>query len=256
MSSFRVLQFNMQFGQVWADADPDRAPIDLGATLAEIRRHDADIVLLQEVEHGESGGVQLSPPPNYTRLRAALAGYDSYFSYPKADVRELPFGVGLAIFSKTALTDPFREDLASPSIEFDFFGETKTPTDRLLIGAKTRIAGRELSLLNTHLLAFFMLKSSSLDHPEQRDRIATRLKSAVGPTLLGGDFNVSRHLSLIGQFADVGFTTVQQTEITWRRRPYVLDHLFYNSPLKCVDYRVTPTPASDHHALVADFTFV
>ena len=54
--AFRVLQFNMQFGQVWHDAYPDRAPINLDATLAEIRQHEADIILLQEVEHAQPGG--------------------------------------------------------------------------------------------------------------------------------------------------------------------------------------------------------
>ena len=49
--------------------------------------------------------------------------------------------------------------------------------------------------------------------------------------------------------------TVQQTEITWRRRPFVLDHIFHNSQLRCVSRRVVPTPASDHHLIVADFEF-
>ncbi len=46
MSTFRVLQFNMQFGQIWDDTYPDRAPIRLDATLEEIRSHNADIILL------------------------------------------------------------------------------------------------------------------------------------------------------------------------------------------------------------------
>ena len=75
MSRFRVLQFNMQFGQIWDEADPLRAPIDLGMTLAEIRRHNADIIFLQEVEHAQGGGIQLQPPPNYLHLRAELPGY-------------------------------------------------------------------------------------------------------------------------------------------------------------------------------------
>ena len=33
---FRVLQFNMQFGQVWDDRDPDHAPVRLEDTIAEI----------------------------------------------------------------------------------------------------------------------------------------------------------------------------------------------------------------------------
>src|SRR3990167_9701775 len=136
LSTFKVLQFNMQFGQGWDDADPDRAPVNIELTISEILGQDADIVLLQEVEHAQPDGAQLDPPPNYTRLKAALKGYYSYFSYPKADPRELPFGIGLAIFSKTPLRDTFRCDLPSPPIGFEFKGEQKTPTDRLLIGAK------------------------------------------------------------------------------------------------------------------------
>ncbi len=253
MSRFRVVQFNMQFGQVWDDVAPDDAPIRVEATLEEIRRHEADIVMLQEVERALPGGNQCQPPPNYERLKAGLAGYDSVFSYPKPDARELPFGIGLAIFSRTPLGDMMRLELPSPPIEFDFLGETKTPTDRLLIGAKTTLQGHEIQLLNTHLLAFFMLGASSDDNPAQRQLIAGLLQAAGGPTILTGDFNVSRHQTLVAQFAACGFKTVQDEEITWRRRPYVLDHIFYNSPLRCTAHRVVPTTASDHHVLVADF---
>jgi endonuclease/exonuclease/phosphatase (EEP) superfamily protein YafD len=253
---FRVLQFNMQFGQAWDEADPDGAPVNVGATLAEIRRHDADLVFLQEVEQGRPGGVQLAPPPNYTRLKAALAGYDSFFAYPRPDERELPFGIGLAIFSKTPLQATFRQDLPSPPIEFDFNGWKTTPTDRLLIGAKTTLAGRELQLLNTHLLAFFMLGSSSEQNSGQRDLVAGHLAAVTGPALLAGDFNVRHASSLLAQFAGCGFATVQQTEVTWRRQPYVLDHIFHNALLRPMRHAVLPTKASDHHALVAEFEFV
>lgn len=247
----------MQFGQVWDDRAPDRAPVRIEDTIAEIRRHDADIVHLQEVEHAGDDGSQPQPPPNHARLREALVGYDSFFAYPRPDPRELPFGIGLAIFSKTPLRETFVEDLPSPPVEFDFYGVKKTPTDRLLIGAKTTVAGRELALLNTHLLAFFMLKTDSRAHPEQRARIAARLRAAAGaPTVLTGDFNVRDHEGLAAQFAAEGFRTVQTSEITWRRQPYVLDHVFHNAPLRCVGHQVIPTMASDHHALVADFVWV
>ncbi|MCR6655529.1 MAG: endonuclease/exonuclease/phosphatase family protein [Opitutus sp.] len=254
---FRVLQFNMQFGQGWDDAQPDTAPVNLGATIAEIRRHDADIVMLQEVEHANPGGAQVYPPPNYTRIQRELVGYHGWFSYPKADSLELPFGIGLAIFSRTPLIDTMRLDLPSPPIEFTFQGQRMTPTDRVLIGARTMIGGRELQLYNTHLLAFFMLGTSSLAHPEQRQLVVEQLKrSGATPTLLTGDFNVSHHEDLVSQMAAAGFATAQHTETTWRRRPYVLDHVFYNAGLRCVARAVRPTPASDHHALVAEFEFV
>ena len=254
MTTFRVLQWNMQFAQGWDDARPDDQPVNLGAVIAEIRRHRADIIILQEVERALSHGAQAEPPPNYTALKSAL-GYDGWFSYPKADPRELPFGIGLAIFSRTPLTELFRLDLPSPPIEFDFYGEKTTPTDRLLIGAKTMAGGREIQILNTHLLAFFMLRTSSVQHPEQREIISRHLAGAQGPTLLGGDFNARHHETLVSQFAGSGFATVQVAETTWRRRPYVLDHIFYNPPLQVVDHTVVPTHASDHHVLVADFEF-
>jgi endonuclease/exonuclease/phosphatase family metal-dependent hydrolase len=255
MCAFKVLQFNMQFGQNWNDAHPDDAPINLDLTISEIRSHDADIVLLQEVERALPGGVQLDPPPNFTRLRAALENYDSFFCYPKADPRELPFGIGLTILSKTPLVDTVCRDLPSPAVEFDYRGEKRTPTDRLLIGARTTIAGRTLQIFNTHLLAFFMIKASSEEHTSQRQYVVDELRGSTGPTLLGGDFNVSKHDSLIQQFVNVGYRTVQAKEPTWRRRPYVLDHLFYNGHLRPVRHAVKATPASDHHVLVAEFEF-
>lgn len=256
MNTFKVLQFNMQFGQVWDEVHPDQAPVDLDLTIAEIRGQDADVVLLQETEQARPRGVQPDPPPNYTRLREALGGYDSYFSYPKPDPRELPFGIGLAVFSKTPLREALRRDLPSPPIEFDFPGGKRTPTDRLLIGAKTTLGGRELRVFNTHLLAFFMLKANSEEFLCQRELVLKELHGSPGATLVGGDFNVSSHEPLVRQFADAGFKTVQTDTVTWRRGPYVLDHIFYSRQLRPVRHAVEPTRASDHHLLVAEFEFV
>ena len=100
MRTFKVLQFNMQFGQSWEEIHPDRAPVDLGLTIAEIREQDADIVFLQEVEQARPEGLQPDPPPNYTRLSAELKGYEGFFSYPRQDPRELPFGIGLGYEKK------------------------------------------------------------------------------------------------------------------------------------------------------------
>jgi endonuclease/exonuclease/phosphatase (EEP) superfamily protein YafD len=101
-----------------------------------------------------------------------------------------------------------------------------------------------------------MLESSSEDHPEQREMVIEQLRASKGPTVLGGDFNVSKHQSLIKQFAAAGYNTVQDKEITWRRRPYVLDHIFFSPHLRPVSHLVKPTLSSDHHALVAEFEFI
>lgn len=255
MTSFRVLQFNMQFGQRWEAERPDDSPIDLDGTIAEIRSHGADLVLLQEVERALPGGRQMEPPPNYQRLRQAFPEYHGTFAYPPADARELPFGIGLAILSRSPLRDVFRQDLPSPPVEFVFEGAANTPTDRILIGARTSVNGHELTVINTHLLAFFMLNASSEMHGEQRKLVIQRAASARGPVVLGGDFNVSNHASLVQQFGESGFRTTQSTEPTWWRRPLVLDHIFYNDRLRCVGQRVVPSLASDHLPIVADFVF-
>ena len=57
------------------------------------------------------------------------------------------------------------------------------------------------------------------------------------------------------QFAVHGFRPVQAEAATWRRHPYVLDHIYYNEPLKRVSHEVVPTLTSDHHLVVADFEF-
>jgi endonuclease/exonuclease/phosphatase family metal-dependent hydrolase len=255
MSTFKILQFNMQYGQAWDDADPDRAPINLDLTLEEIRSHGADVIMLQEVELAQRGGAQTNPPPNYTRLRAGLNGYHGHFAYPKADPRELPFGIGLAIFSKTPLRDILRRDLPSPPVEFEFEGARHTPTDRLLLGATTTAAGRELRVLNTHLLAFFMLNTRTSDYPVQRRLVLDEARASSGPTVLAGDFNVVSHEALTRQFAAAGLRSVQEDKPTWRRHPFVLDHIFYSRHLRPVGHVVKPTRASDHHVVVAEFEF-
>jgi endonuclease/exonuclease/phosphatase family metal-dependent hydrolase len=250
---FRVLQFNMQFGMGWDPKKPDNGPVDIKATIAEIRRLSPDILFLQEVEHAQAGGVQAQPPPNYSRLKEAFPEFDSWFAYPKADPRELPFGIGLAIFSRTPLLDKLRVDVPSPAIEFVFRGRKTTPTDRLMIGARTTVKGREVQLYNVHLLAFFMLGTSSAMFPWQRDLVAERLDASDLPTILGGDFNVSQDDPIVEQFAGHGYATVQHRVPTWRRQPFVLDHIFYNLKLKCVRHSVENTLVSDHLPVVADF---
>lgn len=256
MKTFRVMQFNMQFGQQWDERDPDKAPICIANTLAEIKRYEPDIVLLQEVEHSVAVGSRPPFSPNYTQLRGGLPAYDSVFALPDPDPRELPFGVGLAIFSRQVLNGFSRHRLPSPPIPFTFEGKQTTPTDRLLITASTAVLGRTLRLFNVHLLAFFMLNTSSREHPEQRLKVLELLAGCEGPHLIGGDFNSSDHGALIEQFAAENLSAVNRGEVSWRRRPYVLDHLFHSPDLCCVKHEVCPTSTSDHHILLADFGFI
>jgi len=253
----KVVTFNMQNGQPWMDGDPFPSVINVDASGAFLRGLDADIICLQEVEQGHDGGMQIDPPPHFTRLRELLPGYDAVFSYPLKNDTELPFGLGLAIFSRTPLSGFHKIDLPAAGMEFEFEGKKRRTSSRLLLEVFTSWNGRKLRILNTHLQAFFMLGDSSDAHPAQRSIVESRLRDANGgATILAGDMNSAPEESLVSQFERAGFRTVQNEEPTWRRKPFVTDHLFYNDPLRVVNRRVEKTDVSDHHAVVADFEFV
>jgi len=253
MGKFRLLQFNMQFGQIWDAADPDGAPIRLEDALATIKSYDADIILLQEVEKAQMGGVQTQPPVNYSVLEQALEGYEGVFAYPPADSRELPFGIGLAIFSRFPITGSEKYSLPGEAIEFEFEGIRTTPTDRVLLKAEVSLAEQTLTVLNTHLQAYFMIKATSDDFPGQRNKVLEVVEGVEGPLVLAGDFNSAPNEGLVDQFEAVGLTTMQKDQITWKRMPFVLDHIFYNTALSLKGGKVEEVASSDHHALVADF---
>lgn len=253
--TFSTLTFNMQNGQPWNEDDSDNIGIHLDQTLEFLAQQDADVIFLQEVEQGFQGGNQIEPPPNYHFLKKQLKGYDSVFAYPVANQMELPFGIGLAIFSKTKLRDFQRTDLPAADVEFEFEGVRRRPSQRLLISASTVIQGVSIRLLNTHLQAFFMIGSTSKEHPAQRDAIEAELRRQQGPAILAGDLNCAPGEGVVEQFERAGFRTAQNRELTWRRMPYVLDHLFYNAPLHLENQSVIPTMASDHHAVRAEFSF-
>jgi endonuclease/exonuclease/phosphatase family metal-dependent hydrolase len=253
---FSALTFNMQFGQAWDEDEPDKAPINLEDTIAFLEEANADVLFLQEVEQARAGGGQLWPPSNFMRLKAALHGYHSVFAYPKVNPDELPFGIALAIFAKTPLVDFQSHDLPPAPIEFEFEGKKVAPSHRQLISAKTQISGRTIQLLNTHLQAFFMINSTSDEYREQRDLIESAVRDIEGPLLLAGDFNCAPEEGLVNQLRSAGLRTAQNTEPTWRRRPYAMDHLFYNSGLKVDHAEVVQTLCSDHHAVRGNFRLV
>ncbi|HEY5811225.1 MAG TPA: endonuclease/exonuclease/phosphatase family protein [Terrimicrobiaceae bacterium] len=253
---FSALTFNMQNGQVWDEEDPDQAEVSLGSAISFLRDQDADLIFLQEVERGYEGGQQIEPPPHYGHLKRDLIGYDSVFAYPRPNKVELPFGLGLAIFSKTPLNAFWRKDLPPAEIAFEFGGVMRKPSHRLMISAETEIEGRKLRVINTHLQAFFMINASSNDHHTQRDRVEVELRKCLGATLLGGDFNCAPGETLIEQFRRAGFHPSQSVRATWRRMPFVIDHIFFNRLLRLESCCVVPTAASDHHAVRSEFSFV
>jgi endonuclease/exonuclease/phosphatase family metal-dependent hydrolase len=250
---FRLLTLNIQNGQPWDPLDPDRPGEEIASVAGFLLSQDADILCLQEVERGYDGGDQVEPPPNFTALKGLLAGYNGVFAYPLRNKWEIPFGLGLAIFSRTPLEEFERVDLPAAPIEFDFAGKRRHASSRLLIGARTRIGGAAVRIFNAHLQAFFMVGSSSDEHRTQRDVVEGRLRREVGAAILAGDMNSAPEEGLVAQFEKAGFSTVQMSKPTWKRRPYVVDHIFHNPAVRLAGQQVVATNVSDHDAVVADF---
>lgn len=256
MPNFTALTLNMQNGEPWADCVREPTTPDLKGTINFLRAHPTDLLFLQEVEAGNDGGGQAVPPPNFTALESALPGLQAVFGYPEKNPDEIPFGLGLAIFSRFPLSDFWQENLPAPDCRFEFGGRMRNPSQRLLIGARTEIGGKKLEILNTHLQAFFMIGTSSDEHRGQRDAIERHLRASPPATLLAGDFNCAPEEGLLAQFVSTGFSPAQTERPTWRRRPYVVDHLLSGPGLKLLDCEVIPTKASDHHAVRATYSFL
>ena len=251
MATIKVLTFNIQFGQPWI-TKIQAPPVNIEGAIEELKRHEVDFILLQEVEKVELEKGQINPPPNFTRIKDSLPEFDAYFNYPRANDHELPFGFGLAILSKTELFGTVSIDLPAPDIKFSFHGKMTSPTDRLIIGAKTSCFGKDIQLFNTHLQSYFMIGYSADDYPQQCEIVTNQLKDSKLPTVIGGDFNVAPGESTVERIESLGYHTSQDEAITWKRMSYITDHIFYNEKIKLVSSNVSITKASDHNVLIAE----
>lgn len=255
LNALSAITLNMQSGQIWDPLRPDEAPFDVDRTIEFLKEQDSDLIFLQEVElprEGKSGAPD--DHPNYDRLRAGLTGWHSWFAWPAASRPQLPFGVGLAIFSRYPLQDCFHLVLPTADVRFEFRGQTWLPAERSLIGASILVDGCPLQLLNTHLQAWFMIDTTADAHPEQRRVLATVLRGRKTPVILAGDFNCTAEEGTVAEIEACGLATVQKRKFTWHRQPLVLDHIFYSPELRPLSHAVLTTTVSDHDAVQANFT--
>lgn len=251
---FTAVTLNLQNGQPWREEDPDNTQTDFPATVRYLRELDADVFFLQEVEQGHDGGEQIEPPPHFSLLQEGFPEFASAFTYPPKNPDELPFGLGLAILSRWPLEEVAAHELPAGGVEFDFGGRRRLPSRRSLLRGRATTPAGSLHLLNTHLQAFFMIGASSEENLAQRNCVVNMVQGLGDPILLGGDFNAAPDERLVEQMARAGLSPAQTTQPTWKRRPYVVDHLFNSSALRLESCEVLPTEVTDHHAVRAVYT--
>lgn len=255
MAFLSVLTANVQNGQEWKDKSPDDAPIRLDRTIDFLLRTRADIINLQEVEFPFAQLPEKDDHRFYNVLRERLgqAGYHSCFAYPETQYPHIPFGIGLATFSRFPIESWEHVSLPAADIRFPFDGKEWHAADRSLVSCTIRTPKGRIRVFNTHLQAFFMIGSSADEHPAQRDIVSELVRASIEeglPTILTGDFNCTPKEHTLAVLSAAGVKTLQKRIITWRRMPLVIDHIMVSSQFRMKKFRVVDSDISDHLPLM------
>lgn len=197
---------------------------DVGAILGEVRRHDADVVVL--IEFG----------PNKARLRRTLAQ-----QYPYAESCDFSWDCAIGIFSRL----PVRA-----------FEVIDAPDDAgpALISAELRVGATYVTLFGAHVL--------SPNHGPRAnflelDHLAERVARQPGPVLVAGDLNTTLWAHAFDNFRrKSGLRHMGHLIPTWPVKPLPLpqigiDHIFVSPGLQVAHVAAGRAAGSDHLPLVA-----
>jgi endonuclease/exonuclease/phosphatase family metal-dependent hydrolase/glycosyltransferase involved in cell wall biosynthesis len=212
-----------------------------------IRRHDPDIVALQELDVGRKRTGELNQP----RLIAEELGMEHYFR-PSVLIGEERYGN--AVLSRYPIEIIRAGQLAGVI-------KTSMVESRGVIWTVINIAGTKINFFNTHL-GFLPLEGISQAKALLGDKWVTN-PSCQGPVILCGDFNafpnsqVYRNIRQVFRDAQEELDT-HKPQATWFSRYPIgrIDHVFVGPQIKVTNVEVSSTDldklASDHLPLIVD----
>ena len=238
--ALRVLVFNIHAGK---DAGGHDKVADLASL---IRKSNADVVLLQEVDRGtnRSGKVDqvqaLMDRTRYTAVFGQSLEYDGG-------------QYGIAALSRRAFT--FAQTAPLPVTPAQTrAGGSHEPRVALLTVAITALGS--LQAVTTHLDASADQGYRLQEVLRLIDVIRPRL-SSLTPVVAGGDFNAEPASEVIQKMRDAGFHDAwaecgQGDGFTYPSDHPVkrIDYVFFTTPVRCTSAQVLDTQISDHRPLL------
>ncbi len=216
--SFRVATFNIHHGEGLDGA------IDLERTAAVIRRTEAELVALQEVDRGLRRSGNVDQPAVLSELTGLHVHY-------RPTIRRGDGDYGMALAADEPLEVDFDSLPAHPGRE-----------PRGVLSCRWR----GLSVLATHLSPRPILRRA------QTDALAELAARMEPPTVLLGDLN--QRPRRLAPLTEAGFRTSPSPRATmarlWRRGQ--IDHVLFGPGLRLVRAAVVGGGASDHRAFVVE----
>ena len=197
---------------------------ELDAILAEIRRHDADVVVLIELG------------PNKARLRQQLAKEYRFF-----ETCENSWNCAIGLFSRLPVR---RFQVVGPH---DDAGPS-------LISAEIELGASSVTVVGAHVLS---PNHGPRANYAELDHLAERVRRHRGPVLVAGDFNTTIWANAFDNFRrKSGLNHMGHLIPTWPVQPLPLpqigiDHIFVSPDLHLSGVAAGRAGGSDHLPLVA-----
>ncbi|QEC73788.1 endonuclease/exonuclease/phosphatase [Arachidicoccus ginsenosidivorans] len=238
-NTFKVMTYNIHHGN-----PPDKpGVIDVDAIAAIIKKHQPDIVALQEVDVNTKRDGHI----NEIATIASKAGYKSFYFAKTIDLEGGQYGI--AILSKYPLTNTATHKLPSNS--------AKEAEPRVLATALVHLPNNKtIQFGSTHLDAYH-----SDNRLLQIKEIIRLTGKSPYPFVIGGDFN-SKESSEVIKLLDQTFTrTCHQCAPTFHEEASAdgaIDYLAFRpaGSLKVISHQVLKAEnASDHYPLVSVLAF-